>query len=75
MNKGLSHRVCMGVVFVGPQFALTTGGGLLSAETSEDFHLGVSSKSVLKSSKKSSLRKGQDVTSYLQISVPHWWYL
>lgn len=44
MNKGLSHRVCMGVVFAGAQFALTTGGGFLSAKTSEDF-IGVSSKS------------------------------
>lgn len=36
MNKGLSYRVSMGVVFVGT-FALTTGGDLLSAETSEVF--------------------------------------
>lgn len=27
----------MGVVFIGARFALTTGGGLLSVETSEDF--------------------------------------
>lgn len=37
MNKGLPHTGCTGVVFVGAGFALTTGGGLLSAETSEDF--------------------------------------
>lgn len=61
MNKGLSHRVCMGVVFVGAQFALTTGGGFLSAKTSEDF-IGVSSKSVSKSSKISGKMKGQEVT-------------
>lgn len=37
MNKGLSYRVCMEVFFVGAQLVLTTGGGLFSAETSEDF--------------------------------------
>lgn len=56
MNKGLSHTPCMG-------FALTTGGGLVSAETS--FKIFVAFQSVLKSSKISRMRKGQDVASYL----------
>lgn len=65
MWKKWSLIVSMRVVFVSNLFLLITGGGLLSAETSEDFLLffAISSKAVSKSLKTVGKRKGQDVTS------------